>query len=281
MGSTNSLQNNSEFSQVREIELSDEFASAISLDRKGTSTESSVSRTVMTVQPPDMVDRSAKDDPNVSSSSRTSSNTTVKNSQETSEKLVKENEKLQIKFPFAFISEENIPYISVVVQNGNAITFTMKSKTTFGFESDPEQPSPSMTLENLDSTISREDLAQLPTKIFPPLLGWKGISCETLKLHNLFINWPPFEQPFIKDIVTSGIKRLHLLNFTLSPSRCINLFHMKNLEELNISLPDFDDGLATPISLKSLRVHCPKSKKPSQSTCLRLFGDHSVYLEHV
>jgi hypothetical protein len=330
MGSRNSLQGNSEFSQVEIIELSDEFSSAVSLYNQETSTEPSASQAMMAAQPSHMVDQSVKDDHNISSSSHTSPNNLQNNSEfslgeeskfsdkyvsavlsdieanstdpwvsqimktillidkalslanddpnvsPSSRTPVRENEKLQVKFPFSFISKENIPHISVVVQNGNAITFTMNSKTTSGSESDPAQPSPSATLENLDSTISREDLALLPTKIFPPLLGWKGIPCETLKLHNLFIDWSLFET-----IRTSGIKILHILNCTVDDFLSLNFQHMKTLEELNISLPDFDGWIPTPASLKTLKAHCPKSKECSGSPWLGLWAWSSESLEHV
>jgi hypothetical protein len=281
MGSRNSLQGNSEFSQVEIIELSDEFASAISLDNPRTSTESWDSQTITTAQPSDIIDRSVKDDPNISSPSHASSNTTIRDSQEKSEDLPKKKEKLQVKFPFAFISEENIPHISTVVRNGNVITFTMNLKASSGSESDPAQPSPSVTLENLDSTISCEDLALLPTKIFPPLLGWKGIPCETLRLNNL-----PIDKPLLKAIVTSGIRRHHILNCKVAPRCSLDFRYMKALEELNISLPDFDDWISTPASLKTLIVHCPKStvdqsKERLKTIILGINGWDSDSLEHV
>ena len=167
--------------------------------------------------------------------------------------LTEEKEKLQVKFPFAFISQENLQNISVVVQNRNAITFTLNSKAISASESDPAQPLPSVTLENLESTISRQDLALLPTKIFPPLLGWEGIPCETLKLHNLHI-----DQKLHETIQTCNVKRLHLLNCT-AKHITLNLGNMDTLEELDVSLPNFDDGIHIPPSLEILKVHCPKS----------------------
>jgi hypothetical protein len=288
MTSPNTPQYNSEFSP-EESKLSDKFASTVSLDDPVASTESSASQAMMTAQPSNMVDRSANAAPNVFSSSHTSSNTNIEDSQETSEELVKENEKLQIKFPFAFISEENIPHISVVVQNGNTITFTMNLKATSGSESDPAQPPPSVTLENLDSTILRKDLAQLPTKIFPPLLGWEGIPCETLKLHNLFI-----DQKLLEAINTSGSKRLHILDciaalspvFGLHGVKNLDFYGMENLEELDISIPDFNSAVVTPASLRNLRAHCPKSTVDSPNERLKpirlgLYVPDSAPLEHV
>jgi hypothetical protein len=248
MGSRNSLQSNSEFSPEEESKLSDKFSSTVSLYNQETSAESSPSQTV---------------------------------TQEKPEELVKRNEKPQIKFPFAFISEENIPHISVVVQNGNAITFTMNSKAIYDSESDPAQLSPSVTLENLDPTISREGLAQLPMKIFPPLLGWEGISCETLKLHNLLI-----DKKLFKAIVTSGVKQLHILNCTVVPRLGLTFEDMKTLGELNISLLNFNKFISTPTSLETLIVRCLKStadlsKEQSESLRLQLTLSHSASLGHV
>jgi hypothetical protein len=192
------------------------------------------------------------------------------------EELVKKNEKPLVKFPFAFISEENIPHISVVVQGGNTITFTMNLKTTSGSESDPAQVSPSVTLENLDPTISHEDLAQLPTKIFPLLLGWEGISCETLKLRTLFI-----DEELLEAIVTSGIKILHILNCTADPDLTLDLGRMEHLEELEASIPNFDDSISTPVYLKKLRVHCPKLTEDLKFWGPSLFVRDSESLGHV
>jgi hypothetical protein len=204
--------------------------------------------------------------------------------QEKPEALVKKNEKPQIKFPFAFISEKNIPNISVEVhkrENGDAITFTMNSRATFGSESDPAQPFPSVTLENLDPTISREDLAQLPTKIFPPLLGWKGISCETLKLRNLFI-----DKKLLGVIVTSDVKQLHILNCKVLPFLKLNFENMGTLGELNISLLNFYEYISTPKSLETLIVRCLKStadlsKEQSESLRLQISLLLSTSLRHV
>ena len=168
--------------------------------------------------------------------------------------LIKKKEKLQVKFPFAFISQENIPNISVVVQNKDSITFTLNSKAISASESNPAQPLPSVILENLDSTISRQDLALLPTKIFPPLLGWESIPCRTLKLHNLHI-----DQKLRETIQTCNVKRLHIFNCTVAEHIGFVLRNMEALEELYVSLPDFDNVIYIQPSLEILKVHCPKS----------------------
>ena len=189
-------------------------------------------------------------------SSSVSSNTVITSDSEEEEKmeLTKKKETFQVKFPFAFISQENIPNISVVVQNKDSITFTLNSKAISASESNPAQPLPSVILENLDSTISLQDLALLPTKILPSLLGWKGIPCETLKLHNLHIDWEFFET-----IQRCNVKRLHLFNCTVTKHISLGLGRMEALEELVVSLPNFNDGISIPPSLVILKVHCPKS----------------------
>ena len=189
------------------------------------------------------------------SSSSVSSNTIITSDSEEEQKVeLTKKEKLQVKFPFAFVSQENIQNISVAVHNENIITFTLNSKAMSASESDSAQPLPTVILENLDSTISRQDLALLPTKILPPLLGWETIPCETLKLHNLHINQELFET-----IKTCNVKRLHLFNCTVTKDNSLVLGNMEALEELDVSLPNFNDGIYIPPSLVMLKVHCPKS----------------------
>jgi hypothetical protein len=242
MGSKNSLQDNSEFSPKEESKLSNKFASAVSLDDPGTSTESSVAQMV---------------------------------TREKLEELAKKKEKPQIKAPFAFISEENIANYLVDIKDENTVTFTKKPWATYAPESDPAQLFPSVTLENLDSINLSEDSAQYTTEIIPFMLGWKGISCETLKLHNL-----PIDAKLLRAIITSGVKRLHMLNCTAAPPCSFDFRPMKTLEELNISFLDFNDGFLAPTSLKNLRVHCPKSKECSESTHPEVIAHDSEFLEH-
>ena len=195
--------------------------------------------------------------------------------------LTEEKEKLHVKFPFAFISQENIPNFSVIVQNENSITFTLNSKAISTSESDPAQLPPSVILENLDSTISHQDLALLPTKILPPLLGWESIPCETLKLHNLHINQELFET-----IQTCNVKRLHISNCTVAKHISLALGNMDALEELDVSLPNFDDEIYIPPSLEILKVHCPKSTVDFSNELVKYIrlgvsGWHSKHLKQV
>ena len=185
-----------------------------------------------------------------------SSNATITSDYQEKQKveLTKKKEKFHVKFPFAFISQENIPNISVAVHNENTITFTLNSKAMPASKSDPAQSLPSVILENLDSTISRQDLVLLPTKIFPPLLGWEGIPCETVKLHNL-----PINRKFLQTIQKCNVKRLHLLNCTVDEYVSLALGNRDTLEELDVSITNFDGGIHIPSSLEVLKVHCPKS----------------------
>ena len=215
--------------------------------------------------------------------SHASSNTVITSDSEEEQKveLTEEKEKLQVKFPFAFISQENIPNISVIVQNENSITFTLNSNAISASESDPAQPLPSVILENLDSTISRQDLALLPTKILPPLLGWESIPCETLKLHNLHM-----DRKLLKTIQACNVKRLHLFNCTVARQIHLFLENMDTLEELEVSLPDFDGAIHIPPSLETLKVHCPKSTVDFSNELIKylplvVIGGDSMLLRHV
>ena len=206
----------------------------------------------------------------------------LSNSEHSQEKpnveLTEKKKKLQVKFPFAFISQENLQNISVVVQNENIITFTLNSKAISTSESDPAQLPPSVILENLDSTISLQDLALLPTKILPPLLGWESIPCETLKLHNLHI-----DQELLRTIKTCNVKRLHLFNCTVTKLFSLGFGNMEALEELVVSLPNFNDGINIPPSLVILKVHCPKSTVDFSNECIKYIrlGVYGLYFKHL